>query len=563
MVDTSPRLDRSLYNLLKTHFGYDRFLPLQEDIIANVLARNDTLVLMPTGGGKSMCYQLPALHFEGLTLVISPLIALMKDQVDALRANGVAAELINSTLPPADIARVQGLAAGGHLKVLYLAPERLARPGFRNLLRSLQVSLIAIDEAHCISEWGHDFRPAYMRLGARMQTFGQPALLALTATATPRIRETIVNSLRMRNERVIASSPHRSNLAFEVLRCSGDERARALVRLALRLRRPGIVYCSTRGEVDFVYALLRRFDIPAHRYHGGMTTLERNSAHERFMGRGRTVMVATNAFGLGIDKPDIRYVLHYQTPASLEQYVQEAGRGGRDGKRANGILLYDNEDRTIHEALLQRSRVRPDQLYRLGKALAAWAEDGRTPTLEALALSAELGPRIASALLVKIEEAGIVTRQDDEIIATVPADVIEPETRNLAGQFETLRTQDGRRLDSLAEYTNSGSCRAVFLRGYFGEEDDARCGLCDVCIGGRSRPANFLDPLKAPKPPRKKKPRQRQRRKQRQKQHAKHVQKQDMKQDPNQDQGEGRRRRRRRRPRRRRRARAESGPTAQ
>jgi ATP-dependent DNA helicase RecQ len=306
----------------------------------------------------------------------------------------------------------------------------------------------------------------------------------------------------MREPEIVASSPHRSNLAFEVLPCEGGVRARVLLRLVRRLRRPGIVYCATRREVDFVYALLRRFGIPSHRYHGGMTATERNAQQERFMGRGhRTVMVATNAFGLGIDKPDIRYILHYQMPASLEQYVQEAGRGGRDGAKANCILLADLADRTIHEALLSRSRLRPEQLYRMGGALAAWSDEDKSPSLEALALSAEVGPRVAAALVAKIEEAGLIYWDDSEIRFTDPTADIEEQTRGLAGQFETLRTQDGRRLDALARYADSSECRASFLCEYFGEEISEPCGLCDICRGRPSRPDSFFDPIDPPSKP--------------------------------------------------------------
>jgi ATP-dependent DNA helicase RecQ len=236
-----------------------------------------------------------------------------------------------------------------------------------------------------------------------------------------------------------------------------------------------------------------------------MTATERNAEQARYMRRGhRTVMVATNAFGLGIDKPDIRYILHYQSPASLEQYVQEAGRGGRDGKKANCILLYDPADRTIHQALLNRSRVRPEQLFKLGTALAAWSGEQRSPSLEALALSAELGPRIASALLNKVEEAGFVTCEDSVIRVNDPTRSIEEDTRGLAGQFERLRTQDSRRLDAIEEYSGADECRAVFLSRYFGEAAGEPCGLCDVCRGRPSRPVGFFAPLTLPKAPKRK-----------------------------------------------------------
>ena len=479
--------------------GIERLRPEQEHVIAEVLAGRDALMILPTGFGKSACYQIPSLLLPRPVLVISPLLALMRDQHVKLEARGVPCVRIDGTVRGrARSAALAKIAAGGSLLVL-TTPESLETPALREALGRSGLGLAAVDEAHCISEWGHDFRPAYLRIGANLRALEAPALLALTATATTRVRTAIVRSLGMRDPVVVASSPHRSNLAFEVLPCEGEARVRALLRLLQRLRRPGIVYCATKREVDGVWAILRRFNIPAHRYHGGMTAAERNTEQEHYMRRGRrTIMVATSAFGLGIDKPDIRYVLHFQGPASLEQYVQEAGRAGRDGARANCILLHDGSDRSIHEALLARSRVRPDQLYKLGKALAAWVGEGRHPSLEALAVSAQLGPRVSAALLTQLEEAGLVVREDSEIRATEPAASIEERAQALAGQFETLRTQDGRRLDAIAEYVRTPECRAAFLRGYFGEETGEPCGLCDLCQERPARPTRFFAPIALP-----------------------------------------------------------------
>jgi ATP-dependent DNA helicase RecQ len=479
--------------------GIEQLRPEQEQVVADVLARRDVLLVLPTGFGKSACYQVPSMLLPKPVVVVSPLLALLQDQQTRLLERGVRVVRLDGTVRgKARQAALAEVRSGGPLLVM-TTPETLGGAEAREALAESGVSLVAIDEAHCISEWGYDFRPDYRRLGARIRELGAPPILALTATATEHVREAIVRSLGMRDPAVVAASPHRSNLAFEVLRCEGDVRFRALLRLARRLRRPGIVYCATRREVDAVYTLLRRFGIAAHRYHGGMTGAEREEEQQRFMGDGhRSVMVATSAFGLGIDKADIRYVLHFQSPASLEQYVQEAGRGGRDGFKANCILLYDAADRAIHELLLARGRVRPDQLYKLGAALAAWAEEGREPTLEALAVSAELGPRIASALLTKLEEAGLVRFEDDQIRVAGAPETLEQDARALAGQFETLRRQDARRLDSIGEYAASAECRAVFLRRYFGEPDEEPCTLCDVCRGSPERPESFFDPLVRP-----------------------------------------------------------------
>jgi ATP-dependent DNA helicase RecQ len=476
--------------------------PEQEQAIAASFDGRDVLMVLPTGFGKSACYQVPSMVLERPVVVVSPLLALLRDQHEKLTKRGIPCVRVDGTVRgPARREALGRIAQGGPLLVM-TTPESLGVAELASTLATTGVGLVAVDEAHCLSEWGHDFRPSYLQIGPRLGALGSPPLLALTATATPRVRSGIVVSLGMRDPVVVAASPHRSNLAFEVVRCQGEVRPRALVRLVKRLRRPGIIYCATRGDVDSIYASLVRFGVPAYRYHGGMTAIERDAQQGKYMKpRHRSVMVATSAFGLGIDKRDIRYILHYQAPASLEQYVQEAGRSGRDGRKSNCILLDDPADRKIHELLLSRSRVRPDQLYKLGRALAAWAGEGRDPALDALAVSANLGPRIASALLLKIEEAGLVSREDGTIRVLVPAGSIEEQARSLAGQFETLRTQDARRLDSMAEYAKTTDCRAVFLRTYFGEEGGEVCGLCDVCLGREGRPSSFFAPLAQIKPP--------------------------------------------------------------
>ena len=479
--------------------GIAQLRPEQERVIADVTAGRDVLMILPTGFGKSACYQIPSLLLPKPVLVISPLLALLRDQHEKLLARGIACVRIDGTVRGrAREAALQRIAAGGSLLVL-TTPESLENPAIREPLARSGLALAAVDEAHCISEWGHDFRPAYSRLGAGLRALHAPAILALTATATPHVRAAIVRSLGLRDPVVVASSPHRSNLAFEVLPCAGDARLRAALRLVQRLRRPGLIYCATQGEVELVHAVLHRFGVPTHRYHGGMGAAERTAEQAAFMPTGRrSVMVATSAFGLGIDKSDLRYVLHFQSPASLEQYVQEAGRAGRDGARANCILLHDAADREIHEALLVRSRVRPDQLYKLGRALAAWFDAGRSPSLEALALSAELGPRVAAALVARLEEAGLVVRDDGEIRPADDGAGIEERARQLAGQFETLRTQDARRLDSIAEYAAAPGCRAAFLRAYFGEDEGGPCGLCDTCQQRPARADRFFAPLALP-----------------------------------------------------------------
>ncbi|MCH8207258.1 MAG: DNA helicase RecQ [Chloroflexi bacterium] len=346
-------MDKTPIDLLKSHFGYVAFRPLQEEIIAAVLARKDTVVLMPTGGGKSLCYQLPALCFDGLTLVVSPLIALMKDQVDALKANGIASEFINSSLHPREVARVQAQAAGGLLKILYLAPERLALSRFRSFLRTITVSLIAIDEAHCISEWGHDFRPDYRDLRVLRRDFPSVPIIALTATATERVRDDIVTQLALPEAETFISSFNRPNLTYKV-----QPKRNAFDTLLRLLRRyhgePAIIYRFSRKDTEELAASLVDEGLNALPYHAGLDGSLRNQTQERFSRDEVPIIVATIAFGMGIDKPDIRLIVHYDMPKTIEGYYQETGRAGRDALPSECVLFYSYSDKFKHDFFINK-----------------------------------------------------------------------------------------------------------------------------------------------------------------------------------------------------------------
>ena len=331
-------------DLLKQYFGYDDFLPLQEEIVTSVVNGEDALVLMPTGGGKSLCYQLPALQLDGLTLVVSPLIALMKDQVDALKSNGIHAEFINSTLSFSEIRRVQEQALRGELRILYVAPERLALDNFQSFLSRLKVSLVAIDEAHCISVWGHDFRPDYRRLGELRTTLPGIPFLALTATATERVRRDIVDQLHLGQPKQFVASFNRPNLSYSVLPKRSDSFDTLLELMQKHKGESAIVYCISRKDTENLAARLRGKGYDALPYHAGLDIDVRRRTQESFVHDRVCIIVATIAFGMGIDKPDIRLLVHYDLPKSLEGYYQETGRAGRDGLPGECALFYTYGD---------------------------------------------------------------------------------------------------------------------------------------------------------------------------------------------------------------------------
>ncbi len=353
--------------ILQQYFGYPSFREGQQQAIASVLAGEDTLVIMPTGGGKSLCYQVPALTLPGTTLVISPLISLMKDQVDMLRASGVDAAYINSSLSYEEVDDVLYQARMGQLKLLYIAPERLENESFCMTLAHLQVPLIAIDEAHCISQWGHDFRPSY-RIVNRIKDLwmNKPTIVALTATATPHVREDICNLLSISDEHTFITGFSRPNLAFSVL--GGENRDQYIMKYVGNNKQDaGIIYCATRKAVEHIYSLLTKKGIAVGKYHGGLGDDERSEMQQKFLDDELTVMVATNAFGMGINKTNVRYVIHYQMPRNMESYYQEAGRAGRDGLPSECILLYSSSDEQTQRFLIDQAQDRSRVPFELTK----------------------------------------------------------------------------------------------------------------------------------------------------------------------------------------------------
>ncbi len=423
-----------LQRLLEKHFGFSVFLEGQEPVIEAALAGQDALVIMPTGGGKSLCYQLPALALDGITVVVSPLIALMKDQVDALAAKGIPATLINSSLSQSEIeARINAMTQG-KFRLVYIAPERFKSDRFIRALAPLSIALFAVDEAHCISQWGHDFRPDYIRLKWALKELGQPQVLALTATATPEVRDDIIEQLSLgklgrQPPKVFVSGFARHNLLLAVANVKGKAAKLDRIVECVRQLKTGIVYGATRKNVEAIAAHLASQRIPSIAYHAGMTDEQRNKAQTRFMNGDCGVAVATNAFGMGIDRADLRFVLHYDIPGSVEAYYQEAGRAGRDGEPARCEMLYNYADVRTQEFFIDGANPTRDIIANLHFALTRLCSRG--PVELPISEIAEHVPiakndmAIGSGLYL-LERAGFVRREYRQGSRTYTTSLIEP-----------------------------------------------------------------------------------------------------------------------------------------
>lgn len=361
-------------DLLKQYFGYDEFRPGQKEIIQKVIDQENVLGIMPTGSGKSICYQLPALLLDGLTVVVSPLISLMKDQVDAANQLGIPATFINSSLDGYETARRFQEIDRQQYRLLYIAPERFIMPDFIQAMKRWNVRMIAIDEAHCISQWGHDFRPSYLQMANQLdQLPNRPVIVALTATATVQVAADIKRLLKIPENNHIQTGFERENLRFQVIKDQKKEQY-LIEYLKINKNQSGIIYAATRKEVDRLYHLLKKFDFSVGRYHGGLNENERTEMQEAFLYDRLQLIVATNAFGMGINKSNVRFVIHYQIPGSLEAYYQEAGRAGRDGLSSEAILLFSPQDIQVQKFFIQQSQREEGQKQKEYEKLKAMTE---------------------------------------------------------------------------------------------------------------------------------------------------------------------------------------------
>jgi ATP-dependent DNA helicase RecQ len=437
-------------DILRSVWGYERFRPLQGEIIASVLVGRDTLALLPTGGGKSLCYQVPALSLDGVTLVVSPLIALMKDQVSALRQRGVAAAAIFSGLRQREIDARLDSAAAGQTRLLYLSPERLSSPAFLGRLERMPVGLVAIDEAHCIAEWGHDFRPAYLRIAALRERLPGVPFLALTASATPKVQEEIAERLELSDPARFVGSFARDNLVLGVR--MADNKGARMLDLFRRVSGSALVYLRSRRKVEQWADWLRRNGVSAQAYHAGLPPETRHERHEAWMNGATRVVVCTTAFGMGIDKGDVRLVLHLDAPESLEAYYQEAGRGGRDGARAWAAMFLDAGDRRSLEERMQQGPPDVNALRRLYQqladhcSLAIGAGEGEAYAFEPRAFARKIGmpPRRLTEALRILEQEGLLALNE--------AAWLPPRAWMKVGKAEVYRFQvEHRQLDDLVK----------------------------------------------------------------------------------------------------------------
>ncbi|MDC0280257.1 ATP-dependent DNA helicase [Akkermansiaceae bacterium] len=483
-------IDRAREKLQEV-FGFEDFLDGQETVIDEILSGRDGSVVMPTGGGKSLCYQLPALCREGVTLVVSPLIALMKDQVDALKERGVAVTLINSTLTwNEQKERLDGMKNGDY-RLVYIAPERFRASSFMSALSDVKIEMVAIDEAHCLSQWGHDFRPDYMRLGKALEEMGRPQCVALTATATPIVREDIRGVLNLREPFESISGFERPNLSFTITPVEKVAQKYGRLKKVLAENKTGIVYCATRKKVEEVAETIHSWGLKCIAYHGGMSDREREDTQNAFISRKADIAVATNAFGMGIDRSDVRFVVHFEIPGSVEAYYQEAGRAGRDGEASVCELLFNYADTRTQEFFIDGVNPGPGMIRDVYQFFLNEADDAYEVhrTLDEIkdAIGAKNGMAVGAALGALIRGRW-VERFDVPGMRAKGTRLLKPDvlTRDLTldeAALEEKERRDREKLEKMVQLCYANTCRQQWVLEYFGEVDAPVCGSCDVCRG--------------------------------------------------------------------------------
>ena len=482
-------LTATLDRVAREKFGYEKLRPAQEEVVRTLLDGHDVLAVMPTGSGKSAIYQIAGDLLDGATVVVSPLIALQKDQVDGIADTDLrGAMLLNSSLTKTQRREAFGRLRADRLEYLLLAPEQLLNDETLAELEAHPPSLFVVDEAHCVSEWGHDFRPDYAKLGKVVDALAEahparrrPRILALTATAAPKVREDLVERLGMRESRTIVTGFDRPNIFLEVEPVPDvATKDRLLADRVRKVGRPCIVYVATHAHAEACAELLNEDNIDAGVYHGGLNKAERAAAQDAFMDGGRDVIVATNAFGMGVDKPDVRGVVHYDAPDSIDAYYQEVGRAGRDGEPSSALMLFRPEDLGIRRSLSAGTKVGDDEAERVLKVV----RQRGTVEFDALAEKVDLSAGKLSLILDLFERAGAVETSLEGEVTSVGDAALADAVRDVVTEQELFRDSRRGRVDQIRDYAQTHDCRRRYLLRYFGDADAEPCGHCDNCRTG-------------------------------------------------------------------------------